>query len=70
LLDTLREVREEHGLRQADIAIVLGWPQSAVSKYESGERRLDLIELHDVCAALGIRLADLVLRFEKKLAAK
>jgi transcriptional regulator with XRE-family HTH domain len=31
-------------------------PQSFVSKYESGERRLDLIELQQVCDALGVDL--------------
>jgi Helix-turn-helix len=29
-----------------------------ISKYESGERRLDLIELHDVCRVLGISLVE------------
>lgn len=42
----------------------LGRPQSFVSKYESGERRLDLIELADVCSALEISLGRLVADFE------
>ena len=40
-------------------------PQSYVSKYESGERRLDLLELEQVCRAIGIQLKVLVERFEK-----
>ena len=32
----------------------LGKPQSFVSKYEASERRLDLVERRQVCAALGI----------------
>ncbi|MDR2925467.1 MAG: helix-turn-helix domain-containing protein [Azoarcus sp.] len=30
-------------------------PQSYVSKYESGERRLDVVEFLDVCKVLGIK---------------
>ena len=47
-------------MRQVDLADALGWPQSAISKYESGERRLDLLELEDVCRAIGITLVDFV----------
>ncbi len=60
----LREARTAAGLRQADLARRLGKPQSFVSKYESGERRLDLVELRQVCAAIGISLEELVRRFE------
>lgn len=56
----LRERREAAGLRQAQVAERLSEPQSFVSKYESGERRLDLIELRQVCAALGVDLLDLI----------
>jgi transcriptional regulator with XRE-family HTH domain len=37
---------------QADVAGRLGRPQSFVSKYESGERRLDVVEFLVVCAAV------------------
>jgi transcriptional regulator with XRE-family HTH domain len=60
----LREVRDEAGLTQALLARRLDRPQSFVSKYESGERRLDLVELRQICQALGITLAKLVERFE------
>jgi len=60
----LREVRLEAGLRQIDLAKRLGQPQSFISKCESGERRLDLPELREVCKALGIPLSDFVQRFE------
>jgi len=64
LRDLLRTVREEAGLRQADLAARLGKPQSFVSKYESGERRLDFLEVRAVCAALGVPLDRFVRRFE------
>jgi transcriptional regulator with XRE-family HTH domain len=60
----LREMREKTGLTQVEVAKKLKVPQSFVSKYESGERRLDLIELRQVCAVLGVRLTDFVRRFE------
>jgi transcriptional regulator with XRE-family HTH domain len=61
----LRSYRERAGLRQADVAERLGLPQSFVSKYESGERRLDLIELQQVCQVLGVSLGEFVAAFER-----
>jgi transcriptional regulator with XRE-family HTH domain len=58
-------IRNESGLRQIDLAQLLGKPQSFVSKYESGERRLDLIEIDQICSGLGIPLTDFVKRLER-----
>ena len=63
--DLLRKLRKEAGLRQTDVAERLGHPPSFVSKYESGERCLDLLELEQVCEALGITLSEFVERFEE-----
>lgn len=60
----LRQIRINNGLSQNDLAKHLDKPQSFVSKYESGERRLDLIELHYICEAIGISLGEFVRRFE------
>ena len=70
LVALLRELREEAGLRQVDVAEALDVHQSYVSKYESGDRRLDLVELHDIVQVLGTSLVDLVNRFEKGLKRK
>jgi transcriptional regulator with XRE-family HTH domain len=43
-LDRLRQARLEAGFRQADVAYRLHRPQSFISKAESGERRLDIVE--------------------------
>lgn len=50
----LVEARKEVSLTQSELALRLKRPQSFVSKYERGERRLDLVEFRDVADALGI----------------
>jgi transcriptional regulator with XRE-family HTH domain len=60
LLARLVQARLEGKATQREVADRLGRPQSFVSKYESGERRLDVIEFVDVCAALGTDPADLL----------
>ena len=67
LLGLLRELRHEAGLRQQDLADRLGEPQSFVSKIETGERRLDVLELRRVCQALGVTLARFVVLLERRL---
>jgi transcriptional regulator with XRE-family HTH domain len=67
LLDLLREMREKSGLRQEEVAKKLGKPQSFVSKYESGERRLDVLELREICRVLGIPILSFVRKLETRL---
>ncbi len=64
LLSLLRDAREQKGLRQADVAAALKCPQTRVSKYELGTRRLDLLELRDVCKVLGVSLVEFVRIFD------
>jgi len=59
----LRQVRLDANLTQLQVAEKIGQTQSYVSKYESGEQRLDLIELEAVCKAVGISLTDFVERY-------
>lgn len=63
----LRRMRQGADLRQSDLAARIGEPQSFVSKYELGERRLDMIELRQICAALGVTLIELIHGFERCL---
>jgi transcriptional regulator with XRE-family HTH domain len=65
LVAVLRELREEAGLHQAELAERLEATQTWVSKYENGERRLDLVQLHWVCQALGVSVGELVRRWER-----
>lgn len=67
LLRLLREKRKRAGLSQAELARQLGRSQSFISKYESGELRLDLIELRGVCRALGTSLSSFVRQFERRI---
>jgi transcriptional regulator with XRE-family HTH domain len=67
LQDLLRQVRLDAGLRQVEMADRLGQPQSFVSKYETGERRLDLVQLRQICAAAGITMEEFVRRFDSAL---
>ncbi|MGH9450312.1 MAG: helix-turn-helix domain-containing protein [Terriglobia bacterium] len=67
LIGLLKETRTSLGLTQVDLAGRLGRPQSFVSKYESGERRLDLVELREICTALNVSVEELVIRFERSL---
>ena len=66
LLKLLREKRKKAGLSQVELARRLGRSQSFVSKYESGELRLDLVELSLVCRVLGTSLSSFVRQFEKR----
>lgn len=66
LLRLLREKRKEAGLSQTELAKRLGRSQSFVSKYESGELRLDLVELGLVCRAVGTSLSSFVRQFERR----
>ena len=52
-------------MTQTDLAEAIDRPQSHVSKLESGERRLDLLELVDLFAAYGLDLSDFAEKFEK-----
>lgn len=65
LQDLIRRIRVDAGVTQADLATRLGVPQSVISKFESGERRLDILELRQVCRALGLSLAEFIRRLEK-----
>lgn len=64
LCTLLRELRLEEGLTQVQVAERLDVPQSFVSKYESGERRLDVIELHHVAEAMDLPIRTVLARFD------
>lgn len=46
---------------------VFSKPQSYVSKYETGERKLDYVEIRDICKVLGISMQRFNQLYEKKI---
>lgn len=60
----LKTVRQQAQLSQAALAERLGKPQSFVSKYESGERRLEYLEVEMICLACNITLSRFTSEFE------
>lgn len=56
----LREARERAGLSQEHAARRLGRGQSFVSKCESGERRVDVVELKAFARIYGVKVSDFV----------
>lgn len=52
--ESLKRARKLAGLTQQEVAKQLGEHQSFVSRYETGERRLDVVEYLEVSSALGI----------------
>lgn len=64
-LALLRAVREEAGLSQKELADALGLEQTILSKIEHGIRRLDLLELDELCRIVGISLEQFVRRYRR-----
>lgn len=56
LIELVVRAREAAGLTQAEVAGRLGRHQPFVSNIESGERRVDFIELLDLAAIIGLDL--------------
>lgn len=67
LTKTLYSLRMGVGLKQTDLANILDVPQSFVSKIETGERGLDLVELKAVVEAMETTLVEFVIEFEKNV---
>lgn len=61
----LTEQRLKAGLRQVDLAEKLGVYQSWVTHLESGQRRIDVVELIELSQAMGFDAAQLVRRLQK-----
>ena len=65
--DVARELRVGNGLTQRDLARRLGVPQSFVSKYETGERRLDFLETMLICTVLGVDVEEFATLLQRRL---
>src|SRR5689334_18090231 len=67
LLVLLRGIRLDAGLTQSELASRLARDQTFVSKYESGERRLDILELREVCQAIGTDFVTFIRKLDKEM---
>ena len=67
LLKHLKKMRAEAGLSGPEIQRRLNRPNSYVSKVESGEKRLDILELREYCQACGVSIVDFIRNLEKTL---
>ena len=67
LLSLLRQVRQDAGLTQAEMAARLGVNQSWISYYERGSRKLDMLQVRQICVAAGIPLAQFAAMLDKAI---
>lgn len=66
-VDCLKDFRLQSKMTQQELASLLGYAQSYVSKYEQGQKRLDIVEIKKICDALGITLLEFVAEYESRL---
>jgi transcriptional regulator with XRE-family HTH domain len=62
----LIEARKSQKISQTTLANSLGCVQTFVSKYERGERRLDVVEFLDVTRALGVDPHQIISEMQRK----
>lgn len=60
LIRLLREARKERSIKQEDLSARLGKHRVFVTKYESGDRRLDVFELFAICHELSVDVHTLI----------
>lgn len=66
-IECLKECRMQSKMTQQELASHLGCSQAYISKYEQGQKRLDIIEVRNICHCLGISLPEIVRIFEDRL---
>ncbi|WP_417695371.1 helix-turn-helix domain-containing protein [Pseudomonas sp.] len=66
-LTLLKARRVKAGLTQVECSNSLGRPQSFMSDVERGVRRLDIIQISDLCSVLGCDLVELIQEFSDEI---
>ena len=56
-VERLRKARIESGLTQVDVAKKIGRPQSHISNIESGQQRVDVVELQRFAKLYGKQIS-------------
>lgn len=70
LVFVLTSARKNAGILQADLGSKLGKDQSYVSNIERGQRRVDVLEFHELALAIGVDPVELYRRFAQKINSK
>jgi transcriptional regulator with XRE-family HTH domain len=65
--ELLYRLRTNAGITQKQLSEKLNVPQSYVSKIETGERRIDIIELRELCVALDSSVVEFTVMLEKEI---
>lgn len=67
LRNLIRETRTQAGVTQESLSDQLGRSQSFISDIERGVRRIDAIELRDVCRFLDTNLIEFIGELESRI---
>lgn len=67
LIQCLKDYRMQSKMTQQELAYQLECSQSYICKYEQCQKRLDFIEVRNICLALGVSMAELVKEYEERL---
>lgn len=68
LTNLIKSIRVDNNLTQIELAEKIRKAQSYISKYESGQRKLDIFEIKDICNSLDISLVEFIQKFDEELA--
>lgn len=66
-VECLKDLRIKSKMTQQELATLLDCQQSYISKYEQGQKRLDIVEIHHICKILGTTLTDFIAKYESRL---
>lgn len=67
LIEFLKECRINSSLTQQELAGLLGTDQTYVSKYESSQRRLDILEIREICQMLSLDFVEFIKNYESRI---
>ena len=63
----LRRCRQQVGLTQTQLGQKLGLGQLLISRGEMGHRKIDIIELYDLCQAMNVSFVEFAQQLDKEL---
>jgi transcriptional regulator with XRE-family HTH domain len=66
-VQVLVDFRTKAGVLQTDLARKLKVHQSYISKIETGQRKVDIFELREICSHLNTNLVEFVKALERRI---